>query len=169
MLSCSCTMATEGFTTLLHPMPTATARSTRLPGLATPPRFGRTLGPTSPRHASAQICRWHVPKGPSRTGYSHAAVRHRHGVVRQGIAGYFAVVCARCGGKDIAGIHMVGVNGIVPLEGPRDEQNKSPVTSWAWAGGQHASLRAALSFWEPPTLAAQAPEEQPATHCLGSV
>lgn len=129
----------------------ATARSTRLPGLATPPSLAGPSLPPVPTTLSARIYGWHVPKGPSRTGYSHAAVRHRHGVIRQGITGYFAVICTRCGGKDVAGIHMVGVNGVVPLEGPRDEQNRSPVTSWACAGGQHTGLRAALSFWEPWT------------------
>jgi len=72
-------------------------------------------------------------KDPANTRYLHAAVRHRHGVVRQGITRYFTVVRAGCWGKNIARIHMVWVNGIVPLEGPRDKQNRNLVTSQAWA------------------------------------
>lgn len=52
------------------------------------------------------------------TRYSHAAVRHRHGVVRQGIAGDLTVVGAGGRREDIARVHVVGVNGVVPLEGP---------------------------------------------------
>lgn len=59
---------------------------------------------------------------------------------------------------------MVWVNGIIPLEAPRDK-SRNLVTSQSWAWEKQTSFTAALSLWEPCTTAAQPLQKQPTIHC----
>lgn len=123
----SCKVPTEGFITSFHPIPTATAHRTRPPGLAA---LWVWLGPQLPaEHQYSQLEMVHPKKDPASTGYLHTAVCHRHGVICQGITGYFTVVGAGRWGEDIARTHVVGVNGIIPLEGPRDKQTRTQLSA----------------------------------------
>lgn len=90
--------------------------------------------------------------------YSHAAVRHRHGVVRQGIAGDLAVVGAGGRREDIARVHVVGVNGVVPLEGPGTGRTGTQLPHGPGLGGSTILRDPRLTSPEPTNHALLRPQ-----------
>lgn len=107
------------------------------------------------------------PKGVGSPRYSHAAVCHGHGVVRQGIAGDLAVVGAGGRREHIARVHVVGVNRVVPLEGPGTGRTGIQLSHSPGLQGSTILMGTTLTIHSTPSEPTNHPllRPQPA-HCL---